>query len=73
VSAPKRDPARVELFYLRVTEGQAIDLASGFVPNVVRAEMLNLLDQRRQDELRATRPTTRRRRAAAQSDDQRDL
>jgi len=49
------------MFYVLVNEQQAIDLASGYVPNAVKAMVTTMLDWRRQDELRAARPVPKRR------------
>lgn len=43
-------------FWVELTEGDAVDIASGFVPNAVKATVLRLLDYRREDERRAERP-----------------
>jgi hypothetical protein len=43
-------------YWLQLTEGQMIDLASGYVANAVKAMALQQLDYRREDERRAQRP-----------------
>ncbi len=43
-------------YFLELTEGQMADLASGFVPNAVKAMAIRDLDQVREDEKRAARP-----------------
>ena len=43
-------------FYMLVTEAQAVDIASGYVPNEVIAQVRCMLDWQRQDQLRAARP-----------------
>lgn len=43
-------------FYLLLTDSQALDIASGYVPDAVQAMCTAMLDWRRQDQLRAARP-----------------
>jgi hypothetical protein len=43
-------------FYVLVTEGQAADMASGYVPNSVRAQIRAMLDWQDEDRRRADRP-----------------
>lgn len=52
--ADDREP--VHRIYLEVTEGEAIDLVSGFVPTTVKAILLGVLDQANEDQRRAARP-----------------
>lgn len=42
--------------WLQVSEDDAVDLCSGYVPLTVKAKCLQLLDYRREDERRAARP-----------------
>lgn len=53
---PEIDDGTGEWFYVRCSEGQALDIASGYVPNAVRAMVTTMLDWQRQDALRAERP-----------------
>ena len=43
-------------FYLLVNEEQALDLASGYVPNAVKAMARTMLDWQEEDRRRAERP-----------------
>lgn len=45
------------MFSLELTEADALDLASGYVPTAVKAAILAMLDWTREDERRAARPT----------------
>ena len=47
-------------YLLRMTEDQAVDLASGFVPSAVKAQIIEMLDAHREDERRAARPIPRK-------------
>jgi len=49
------------VFSLHLSEADALDLASGYVPNAVKAMYLTMLDWQREDERRAARPVRRRR------------
>lgn len=42
--------------WLLISEDDAVDLCSGYVPLTVKAKCLQLLDYRREDERRAARP-----------------
>lgn len=42
--------------YILVTEAQATDLASGYVPTSVKAQITTLLEYREEDARRAARP-----------------
>jgi hypothetical protein len=48
------------VFHVEVSEGDAVDLASGYVPERVRAMVLTMLDWQRIDERRAERPVRKR-------------
>ena len=61
----ERNAAHETEFYVLLTESQALDLASGYVPNAVKAMCTSMLDWQRQDELRAARPVQPRRKARA--------
>jgi hypothetical protein len=54
-----RQRADETLFSCQLNEAQVRDLASGFVPRVVRAAMVSLLDWLDEDERRARRPGAR--------------
>lgn len=47
-------------YYIQVNEQQALDIASGYVPNVVKAQVLTLLDWVAEDERRANRPSAKK-------------
>jgi hypothetical protein len=49
-------PAEPGTYWVHLSEGDAIDLASGYVPNVVKAWCLRLLDDVREYERLAARP-----------------
>lgn len=51
---------RGPVFWIEVSEQQATDIASGYVPNAVKAMVTCMLDFRRQDELRAARPVPKK-------------
>ena len=51
--------ATAPAFYVMVTEAQAGDLASGYVPQAVMAMCTAMLDWRDQDRRRAKRPVPR--------------
>lgn len=53
------------VFSLQLTEADALDLASGYVPDTIKAGCLAMLDWQREDERRAARPSRRRTRPAA--------
>jgi hypothetical protein len=52
----ERNATHETLFRVELSESQAADIASGYVPDAVKAMMVCMLDWRRQDELRAQRP-----------------
>jgi hypothetical protein len=52
-------------FYMLVTEAQAADIASGYVPLSVRAMCRTMLDWQDDDRRRAERPQQRRTRCAS--------
>jgi len=52
----ERNAAHAPEFYLKVTEAQVQDLASGYVPQVVQAMARTLLDFEDADRRRAERP-----------------
>lgn len=43
-------------FYVLIDTDQALDIASGYVPNSVKAQVRTMLDWRDEDERRAARP-----------------
>jgi len=47
-------------FYVLVNEAQALDLASGYVPQAVKAMVTTMLDFRDEDRRRAARPVPRK-------------
>lgn len=47
-------------FYVLVNEAQALDLASGYVPQAVKAMVTTMLDFRDEDRRRAVRPVPRK-------------
>jgi hypothetical protein len=55
----ERNAEHVPEFYVLVTEEQAADLASGYVPTSVRAMVRAMLDWQDDDRRRAERPTRR--------------
>jgi hypothetical protein len=52
-SCPRADEPE---YWLLLTEEQAVDICSGFVPNAVKARVLGLLDHQRELERCAARP-----------------
>lgn len=52
----ERNASHETLFRVELSESQAVDIASGYVPDAVKAMMTCMLDWRRQDQLRAARP-----------------
>lgn len=46
----------VNTFYIEVNEAQALDIASGYVPNDVKAAVRTMLDWQEEDRRRAARP-----------------
>jgi hypothetical protein len=48
-------------FFVRISEHQALDLASGYVPPAVQAMCTTMLDFQRIDEARAARPVKKTR------------
>lgn len=46
-------------FWVQLTEAQALDLASGYVPTAVKAMMLTMLEWNDEDIRKAARPTRR--------------
>lgn len=44
------------IFHLELTEADALDLASGYVPTAIKAACIAGLDWHREDERRAQRP-----------------
>jgi hypothetical protein len=48
-------------FYVELTDEQALDIASGYVPAAVKAMVITMLDWRRIDEVRAARPVKQQR------------
>ena len=46
-------------FYILVKQADAIDIASGYVPSAIQAQVRAMLDWQRQDERRAARPVKR--------------
>lgn len=44
------------ILWLEISEDDAPDLCSGYVPNTVKAKCLQMLDYVREDERRAARP-----------------
>jgi hypothetical protein len=57
-----RQPNTTTYSLVDLSEDQVRDLASGFVPRVVRAMALGVLDWQDEDERRARRPEPKRRR-----------
>ncbi len=49
--------------FVRLTEAQACEIASGYVPNAVKAMVLCMIDWRAEDERRANRPVQKRKKA----------
>lgn len=47
-------------FYILVDATQALDIASGYVPNSVKAQVRTMLDWHEEDERRAARPVKKR-------------
>ncbi len=47
-------------FYIEVNEGQALDIASGYVPGSVKAQVRTMLDWQLEDERRAARPVRKK-------------
>ena len=43
-------------WYVLLNDEQALDIASGYVPNAVKAMVRTMLDWREEDERRAARP-----------------
>mgnify|MGYP001607603605 FL=1 len=52
----RRNAEHGTLFSLQLSEADALDLASGYVPQSIQAAVLAMLDWRREDERRAARP-----------------
>lgn len=50
------DPTHEHTFYVQLTEAQALDLASGYVPTAVKATVRCMLDWQEEDRRRAERP-----------------
>jgi hypothetical protein len=46
----------VTLFYVELSDDDAEDVASGYVPTAIKAQVRAMLDWRREDERRAARP-----------------
>ena len=46
-------------FYILVKQADAMDIASGYVPQAIQAQVRAMLDFQREDERRAARPVTR--------------
>jgi hypothetical protein len=59
----ERNAEHVPEFYVLVTEEQADDLASGYVPASVRAMVRTMLDWQDEDRRRAARPVRTRKAA----------
>ncbi len=51
-----------ECYWLHLTEDQASAMAGGYVPNGVKGVLRELLDYQIEDERRAARPVTKRKR-----------
>ncbi len=58
VNLEERNAEHGTEFYVLVTEGQALDLASGYVPDSVKAMVRAMIEWREEDERRAARPVT---------------
>ena len=58
----ERNAEHGTVFWMHLSEADALDLASGYVPNAVKAMCLTMLDWQREDERRAARPTRPRER-----------
>jgi hypothetical protein len=56
-----RQPHETTYSLVDLTEDQVRDLASGFVPRVIRAMALGVLDWQDEDERRAARPERKKR------------
>ena len=56
----KRNEEHESEFYILVNEAQAADLASGYVPQVVKAMARTMLDWYDEDRRRAARPVPRK-------------
>jgi hypothetical protein len=63
----ERNAEHVPEFYVLVTEEQAADIASGYVPISVRAMCRTMLDWQDDDRRRAERPLHKRRTRCASS------
>jgi hypothetical protein len=58
------DDAQESRFYVLVNEAQATDIAAGFVPNAVQAQVRAMLDWASEDQRRAARPVPKKRKSA---------
>lgn len=58
----------VNTFYIEVTEQQALDIASGYVPNAIKAAVRTMLDWQEEDRRRAERPVPSKRKATRNLD-----
>jgi hypothetical protein len=61
-----RQPHETTYSLVDLTEDQVRDLASGFVPRVIRAMALGVLDWQDEDERRARRPVPQKRKRHAE-------
>lgn len=60
---PEKTESHEPGYWLRLTEAQATDLASGYVRNSVKSMIRELLDHHLEDERRAARPLPKTRTA----------